>query len=108
MWKPETDKPSDAATYLFNDVEIYVPLKGLIDVDSELEKLGRERTKVEASLKQVNGKLGNEKFLANAPDAIVSKEKAKKEELDNRLLRIDEAESRLKNSALTWMAEKRF
>ena len=99
--QPETDKPSDAATYLFNDVEIYVPLKGLIDVDSELEKLGRERTKVEASLKQVNGKLGNEKFLANAPDAIVSKEKAKKEELDNRLLRIDEAESRLKNIALT-------
>ena len=99
--QPETDKPSDAATYLFNDVEIYVPLKGLIDVDSELEKLGRERTKVEASLKQVNGKLTNKKFLANAPDAVVSKEKDKKEELDNRLLRIGEAESRLKNIALT-------
>ena len=99
--QPETEKPSDAATYIFNDVEIYVPLKGLIDVDSELEKLGRERAKVETSLKQVNGKLGNEKFLANAPDAVVSKEKDKKEELDNRLLMIAVVEDRLKNIALT-------
>ena len=99
--QPEDEKPSDAATYIFNDIEIYVPLKGLVDVDSELEKLSRERVKVESSLKQVNGKLGNEKFLSNAPVAIVNKEKSKKEELDNRLHRIAEAEARLKSIALT-------
>lgn len=99
--QPKTEKPSDAATYIFNDVEIYVPLKGLIDVDSELEKLGRERVKVEAGLKQVNGKLSNQKFLANAPEAVVLKEKEKKEELDSRLLKISEAEDRLKDSART-------
>ena len=89
------EKPADAATYIFNDIEIYVPLKGLVDVEGEREKLSRERSKVEASLKQVMGKLGNDKFLAKAPEAIVAKEKEKKNELDARLARISEAELRL-------------
>lgn len=97
--QPEDEKPDDAATYIFNDVEIYVPLSGLVDVKSELEKLARERKKVDASLKQVNGKLGNAKFLANAPQAVVEKEQEKKKELDNRLSRIDEAEERLQRIA---------
>ncbi|MBT8346630.1 MAG: valine--tRNA ligase [Desulfofustis sp.] len=90
-----SDKPEDAATYIFNDIEIFVPLKGLVDVDSELAKLGRDRDKAEASLKQVHGKLGNEKFMANAPEAVVAKEQGKKEELEARLARIEEAEQRL-------------
>ncbi|THB73759.1 MAG: valine--tRNA ligase [Desulfobulbaceae bacterium] len=93
--QPESAKPDDAATYIYNDIEIYVPLSGLIDVENELEKLARERGKVEKSLQQVNGKLTNQKFLANAPDAVVAKEKEKKEELDNRLARIAESENRL-------------
>ena len=89
------EKPADAATYIFNDIEIYVPLKGLVDVDSEREKLERERAKVEASLKQVRSKLGNAKFLANAPEQVVAKEQGKKAELEARLARISEAEQRL-------------
>ncbi len=90
------DKPDDAATYIFNDIEIYVPLKGLVDVQSELAKLGRDRAKTEASLKQVSAKLGNEKFLANAPAAVVEKEQAKKAEFEARLSRIGEAEQRVR------------
>jgi len=97
--QPTGEKPADAATYIYNDIEIYVPLQGLIDVESEREKLSRERRKVETSLKQVNGKLGNKKFLANAPKAIVAKEQEKKVELDNRLSRIAEAEVRLSEMA---------
>jgi len=91
------DKPADAATYLYNDIEIYVPLKGLVDIDSELEKFGRERKKIEAKLKQVDGKLGNKKFLANAPAQVVAKEQAKKVALDAKIEKIAEAEERLKS-----------
>lgn len=91
----EAEKPADAATYIYNDIEIYVPLKGLIDVKSELEKLARERKKVEGKLKQVNGKLGNEKFLSKAPDAVIDKVKAEKAELDAKVAKIDEATARL-------------
>ena len=76
------EKPADAATYIYNDIEIYVPLKGLVDVAAELEKLGRERQKIEVKLNQVNGKLGNGKFLANAPGDVVAKEQEKKDALD--------------------------
>ena len=91
----EAEKPADAATYIYNDIEIYVPLQGLVDVASELEKLARERKKVEGKLKQINGKLGNEKFLANAPDAVVAKVQGEKDELDAKVAKIDEAVGRL-------------
>ncbi len=95
----QSEKPDDAATYIFNDLEIYVPLKGLVDIESELAKLARERAKVEVKLKQVDGKLGNEKFLANAPESVVEKEQEKKKTLDAKLAKIGAAEERLGNMA---------
>jgi valyl-tRNA synthetase len=97
--RQEADKPSDAATYIYNDIEIFVPLKGLVDIESELEKLMRERKKVEAKLGQVNGKLSNKKFLANAPDEVVAGEQEKKAVLDGKMAKITEAEERLKKLA---------
>ncbi len=94
--KQQIEKPADAATYICNDLEIFVPLKGLVDVAGELAKLQREREKVEAKLAQVNGKLTNEKFLANAKADIVAKEQEKKALLDATIDKIIEAEERLK------------
>ncbi len=91
----EGEKPKDAATYIYQDIELYVPLKGLVDVEKEREKLARERGKIDKSLKQINGKLGNQKFLANAPPEIVAKEQGKKEELEAKLVKVNEAERRL-------------
>ena len=92
----ESTKPDDAATFIAGDIEIYVPLKGLIDVVAELAKLAKEQEKVEVKLRQIDGKLGNAKFLANAPADVVEKEKEKKDELDARLAKIAEAEEKLK------------
>ncbi|MFV0437104.1 MAG: valine--tRNA ligase [Desulfopila sp.] len=89
------DKPDDAGTYIFRDLEIYVPLMGLVDVAAELAKLGRERKKVEEKLQQLNGKLKNEKFLANAPEPVVAKVRGDKEEYAARLATIAEAQARL-------------
>ena len=72
-------------------------MKGLVDVEAELEKLGREKKKVEAKLKQVNGKLSNEKFLSNAPDNVVEKVRNEKASLVAKMGKIEEAEERLKN-----------
>ena len=88
-------KPEDAGTYIYNNIEIFVPLAGLIDIAGELDKLRRERSKVEDKLRQVNGKLGNQQFLANAPAEVVAKEQEKKDQLDARLAVIAESETRL-------------
>ena len=95
----ESTRPDDAATFIAGDMEIYVPLRGLIDVEAELAKLGKEREKVEVKLNQINGKLGNARFLANAPTDVVEKEKEKKAELDARLAKIAETEEKLKKTA---------
>jgi valyl-tRNA synthetase len=92
----ENIKPADAATFISGDIEIYVPLKGLVDVEAELAKLGKERDKVAVKLKQINGKLKNAGFLANAPAEVVEKEKEKKAALDAHLEKIAEAEEQLK------------
>lgn len=95
----ENEKPADAATVIFGELEIFVPLKGLVDIDSELAKLEKQRQKAEAKLKQVNGKLSNEKFIANAPEKVVAGEREKKEGLEATLAKITEAEERLKKLA---------
>ncbi len=91
------DKPDDAASYLFKDMEILVPLKGLVDVEKELDKLARERQKVVAKLAQVSAKLESEKFVSNAPPEVVAKEKEKRAELETSLAKMVEAEQRLRN-----------
>ncbi len=87
--------PDDAGHALFQDVEMVVPLRGLIDVEAELDKLARERKKLEKELARVTGKLANEKFLANAPAAVVDKERAREAELRRRLEKNAESTARL-------------
>ncbi len=87
--------PSDAGTYLFQDTQIYIPLKGLIDVTAELEKNARERLKVEKDLGRVTAKLANENFLNRAPASVVQKERDKEQELLDRLTKIKETKARL-------------
>ncbi len=65
------------STALFNHLEILVPVAGLIDVDAELARLDKEINKLENEKKRLAGKLGNKKFVDNAPEAIVAKEKEK-------------------------------
>jgi valyl-tRNA synthetase len=90
-------RPHGAASYIYKDIEIFVPLAGLIDVEKELEKLAREKDKAASQLHTIEGKLHNEKFLAHAPEAVVVKEKDKQETLRAKLAKLDENIARLAN-----------
>ena len=87
--------PDDAGHALVQDVELVVPLKGLIDVAGELEKLGREQVKLEKELARIVAKLGNEQFMGNAPAAVVAKERDKEAEIRARLAKTIESTERL-------------
>jgi valyl-tRNA synthetase len=89
------DGPEGSASYIFEDIEIFVPLEGLIDVEKELAKLDKEKGKIEKQLKQSQGKLGNEKFLANAPADVVAKEKEKVTTLTATMDKLAESRKRL-------------
>ena len=56
------------------ELRILVPMAGLIDVDAELARLGKRRSKVEQELARATAKLGNASFVQNAPAAVVTQE----------------------------------
>ncbi|AXY43444.1 valine--tRNA ligase [Halomonas sp. JS92-SW72] len=74
------DDPAAAplsATQLVGEMEVLVPMADLIDKDAELARLAREIEKQEKLIGGIEKKLGNEGFVAKAPEAVVEKERAK-------------------------------
>lgn len=69
------DEAPMCATQLHGDVEILVPLAGLIDKAAEAARLEKEIAKLEKNLAGINGKLSNAKFVDNAPKEIVDTER---------------------------------
>ncbi len=74
---PAAASPENAMTGVVNGVEIYLPLKGLIDVEKESARLAKESEKLEKEIKRLAGKLGNQGFLAKAPAEVIAGEKEK-------------------------------
>ncbi|WP_028845129.1 valine--tRNA ligase [Thermodesulfovibrio thiophilus] len=63
------------------DFEIYIPVKGLIDIEQEKKRLLKELQKMDQEISFLNKKLMNEDFIKNAPQDVVNKDKEKYEEL---------------------------
>ena len=91
--------PEGAVQLLVRGEVAALPLKGVIDFSAEKARLDKELAKAEADIKRVDAKLGNEKFVANAPEEIVEEEKEKREAAVARKTKILEALERLKNAA---------
>jgi valyl-tRNA synthetase len=78
--------PENAVSAVLEDMEIHLPLQGLVDAEKEKSRLQKEITRLEGYLAMLDGKLNNEKFINNAkPDIVESerdKQKKSQEELD--------------------------
>ena len=79
-----------SATALVGDMEILVPMAGLIDKDAELARLNKEAEKLQKELMKVKGKLNNEKFVSKAPEEVVAKEKSRLEEMETTLSKLNQ------------------
>ncbi|HEX3816882.1 MAG TPA: valine--tRNA ligase [Chthoniobacterales bacterium] len=67
---------------------LYLPLAGLIDVDAERERLGKEIAKTEAELTTARKKLANENFVSNAPAAVVAEHRQRETNFADRLAQL--------------------
>ncbi len=65
--------------------KIYLPLEGLIDVDAERSRLGKELDKTQDELKKVNAKLSNENFVTRAPDEVITEMKDRQKHWQQRV-----------------------
>lgn len=67
----------DSKTSVVSGAKVVLPLSGLINIEDEINRLEKEQSRLTGELKRVNGKLSNEKFVLNAPEAVVKSEKEK-------------------------------
>jgi valyl-tRNA synthetase len=70
-------KPENAMTAVVSGIEIFLPLKGLIDIDKEMARLTKELTSLDKEVARIEGKLNNAGFVAKAPSEVIEKEKTK-------------------------------
>ncbi|NVO00108.1 MAG: valine--tRNA ligase [Geobacteraceae bacterium] len=71
------EKPEDASLQVAGDVQIFVPLKGMVDVVAEAERLNKEIGKIEKEIDMFSKKLENPSFVDRAPADVVAKEREK-------------------------------
>ena len=91
-----SDKIDGALTYRVNSNEYFIPVSGVIDIQSEISKLTEELKYTLGFLKSVQGKLSNEKFVAGAPKNVLDNERKKEADALAKITTIEQSLANLK------------
>ncbi len=89
-------KDPTAAAFLIGTTEMAVPLQDNINVAEEIEKLEKELQYTQGFLASVEKKLSNERFVANAPEAVVAAERKKQADAQSKIATLQETLAALK------------
>jgi valyl-tRNA synthetase len=79
------NKPMQSATAVIENLEIFIPLKGLIDIEKEIQRLEKQVADMTGRLNAVSGKLNNKNFVERAPKNIIDHERAKQADYQEQL-----------------------
>lgn len=93
---PDYNPDKTDASAVMPDLEIYLPLSGLIDIEKETARLEKEISKIKGELEKVVAKLSSESFIGKAPAEIIEKERGKEKELMEVLGKLEESLSKIK------------
>lgn len=84
----DVDRPPHSATVVIGQLELFIPLEGLIDVEKERQRLSQEAERLSGIVENVKSKLKNSSFLNKAPAEIVQKERQKLEDMQTNLSKL--------------------
>jgi valyl-tRNA synthetase len=93
----DISQPDDASIQVAGDIQIYVPLKGLVDVAAEEERLLKEIGKIEKEIEMFSKKLESPAFVDRAPAEIVAKERQKLAEVTGKKQVLEESLEKIRN-----------
>ncbi len=91
------EAPPPSATALLGDMRVLVPLKGIIDVNAERARLTKKQAGLRIDLGKTEGKLANMNFVSNAPEVVVTKERARQHDLQSQIAKLQEQFEKLEN-----------
>ncbi len=91
-------KPQKALAFLVGATEYFIPFEEKIDVEAEISKLEQELKHARGFLEGVMKKLGNERFVANAPAQVVERERKKRSDAEKRIRALEERLAALRGS----------
>ncbi len=94
-WLEAGDEAPESATSLVGDMNLLIPLAGLIDKAAELARLQKNIEKLEQDAARIRQKLDNENFVARAPEAVVAKEREKLADTQSALANLQAQEQRI-------------
>ncbi|MGE5371490.1 MAG: valine--tRNA ligase [Solirubrobacterales bacterium] len=77
---PEAEKPAKALSQHLGELEVFVPMEGVLDFEKEAQRLTKEIAALDQELQRIEGKLSNQAFVAKAPPEVVQKEEARRAE----------------------------
>ena len=87
--------PSGAVQIVLDEAVLALPLAGIIDIDAEQKRLKREIDKIGSEIRQLDAKLGNEKFVSRAPEHVVEEQRERKTEAESVAAKLEQALKRL-------------
>lgn len=92
---PQSTVPGESAQFVVGEATWALPLAGFIDIAAEKSRLEKEVGKLDAEVSQIDKKLGNEQFVAKAPEEVIEEQKSRREAAIERRHYILEALKRL-------------
>ena len=91
------EKDSTASAFMIGTDEFAIPLGDMIDVEAEIAKMEAQLKHLEGFLNGIKKKLSNEKFVANAPEAVVALERKKQSDSEEKIAALQESIAALRN-----------
>ena len=89
-WLGDNAEKPMSATALVGEMELLVPMAGLIDKEAELARLDKEIDRKQKDRAKTEGKINNPSFVEKAPEEVVQKERDKLKDLDSALEKLNE------------------
>ena len=97
MQQLQPEKDATASAFMVGTDEFAVPVGDMIDVEAEIAKMEAQLQHLEGFLAGVKKKLSNERFVANAPEAVVALERKKQSDSEEKIASLKESIAALKN-----------